>query len=96
MSSLKPFGSRQTAVVRRLDLGEGIQLQVLLKNLSSESHIILAVNLKGYTVLHWGVSRTSAGEWLVSGEGNKIEICKWLLDEIAQREKDAERSLMHR
>ncbi|RZS10594.1 hypothetical protein BHM03_00041834 [Ensete ventricosum] len=150
MSSLKPVGSRQTAVVRRLDLGEGIQLQVLrfkssqgnfrinipkfearascamiprdiieqkayliwerkgrptnppqdkevlLKNVSSESHIILAVNLKGYTVLHWGVSRTSAGEWLVSGEGNKIEICKWLLDEIAQREKDAERSLMHR
>ncbi|RWV90031.1 hypothetical protein GW17_00047794 [Ensete ventricosum] len=119
MSSLKPVGSRQTAVVRRLDLGEGIQLQVLrfkssqgnfrinipkfearascamiprdiieqkayliwerkgrptnppqdtevlLKNVSSESHIILAVNLKGYTVLHWGVSRTSAGEWLV-------------------------------
>lgn len=40
--------------------------QVLLKSVRGECHIVLAVNLKGATVLHWGVSNMSAGEWLVS------------------------------
>ncbi|XP_065024419.1 alpha-glucan water dikinase 2-like isoform X6 [Musa acuminata AAA Group] len=168
----KTLGADNVKMRQIYNIGNN-ELVVLLKNVSSESHIILAVNLKGDTILHWGVSRTSAGEWLVpppeilperskmlngacqtvfkeisdgqkqfqyvdinlrgrhllgvqfvlwsggswlknngsnfyiglksleqagekQGEGNKIEICKWLLDEIAQREKDAERSLMHR
>ncbi|XP_064981720.1 alpha-glucan water dikinase 2 isoform X6 [Musa acuminata AAA Group] len=168
----KTLGTDNVKMRQIYNIGNN-ELVVLLKNVSSESHIILAVNLKGDTILHWGVSRTSAGEWLVpppeilperskmlngacqtifkeisdgqkqfqyvdinlrgrhllgvqfvlwsggswlknngsnfyiglksleqagekQGEGNKIEICKWLLDEIAQREKDAERSLMHR
>ncbi|WOL20108.1 alpha-glucan water dikinase 2 isoform X2 [Canna indica] len=148
------------------------ELVVMLKVISGEPHIIIAVNLKGYTVLHWGVSRTSVEEWVVpppeilperskmldkacqsvfkeilcgqkqfqyvdinlkgrlllgmqfvlwsggswiknngsnfyiglksvelageKGKDNQTEICKWLLDEIAEIEKDAERSLMHR
>lgn len=148
------------------------ELIVLLKNVRGDCHIILAVNLKGNTVLHWGVSKVSAGEWLVpppeilpersklldgacqtyfreissghasfqyvdinlkgrnlvgiqfvlwsgglwlkdngsnfrislksvkltpgKGEEDGTKICKWLLDEISEREKDAERSLMHR
>lgn len=140
--------------------------------LRSDYHLLVAVNMKGATVLHWGVSKFSLGEWsvppsdmlpkrsklvdgacqtyfndVVAGENFfqlididmqrrdfvgiqfiiwsgaswikdngsnfrvnlkdfntkrgevdvvKKGIVKWLLDEIAQRESDAERSLMHR
>ncbi|KAL5705472.1 alpha-glucan, water dikinase [Ranunculus cassubicifolius] len=140
--------------------------------LRGDYHILVAVNMKGATVLHWGVSRVSFAEWLVppsemfpkrsklvdgacqtyfndmtagervfqfvdidlqrrdfvgihfiiwsggswiknnganfsvnlkeidskcgQGDGIRKGIVKWLLDEISQREKDAERSLMHR
>ncbi|XP_072989475.1 alpha-glucan water dikinase 2 isoform X1 [Typha latifolia] len=145
------------------------ELVVLLKNVSGEYNIIVAVDLKGTTVLHWGVSRMSALEWLappseilpessrllegacqtyfkesqqgpfqyvdinlkgrnfmgvqfvlwsggswlknngsnffINLEGvellclkgeNGTKCCTWVLHEIAKREKDAERSLMHR
>ncbi|KAL6012657.1 hypothetical protein ACLOJK_003146 [Asimina triloba] len=121
---------------------------VLLKVVGGNYHVLVATNLKGATVLHWGVSKQSASEWLVSqappleilpersklldgacqtyfqetssgdavfqlqtadgfalkqssskdgkGAGDAKGTAKWLLDEIGQREKDAERSLMHR
>lgn len=31
-----------------------------------EHHISVATNMRGATVLHWGVSKLSPGEWLVS------------------------------
>lgn len=40
--------------------------QVLLKIVGGDYHIIIAGNTKGSTVLHWGVSKSSLGEWLVS------------------------------
>ncbi|KAK9163424.1 hypothetical protein Syun_004326 [Stephania yunnanensis] len=133
-----------------------------------DRHLLIAVNMKGDTVLHWGVSQVSLGEWLVpspdilpersklvdgacqtyfksmtigqsffqyvdinlqrkdfmgiqfilwtagiwmknkgsnfvvglkpikTGCGKSEGTAKWLLDEIARRETDAERSLMHR
>ncbi|XP_010254601.1 PREDICTED: alpha-glucan water dikinase 2 isoform X2 [Nelumbo nucifera] len=141
---------------------------VLLRILRGDYHILVAVNMKGAIVLHWGVSKSSYGEWLApppdilpersklldgacqtyfkdvitregsfqlvdinlkqkdflgisfvlwsggswiknnganffvglkpmnKGEGDSKGIVKWLLDEISQREKDAQRSLMHR
>lgn len=103
------------------------EVVVLSKMVRGEHHILVATNMRGATVLHWGVSKLSPGEWLVpppeilpkksnvvpgacqtnftemsigngsfqvagAGEG----IVKWLLDEISRREKEAERSLMHR
>ncbi|XP_038973622.1 alpha-glucan water dikinase 2 [Phoenix dactylifera] len=168
----KTMGGGDNANLRQsYNIGSN-ELVVLLKSGRGECHIILAVNLKGATVLHWGVSKMSAGEWLVppseilpersklldgacqtyfreissghesfqfvdinlkrsnlmgvqfvlwsggfwlknngsnfyislksvkltpgKGEGDGTKICKWLLDEISEREKDAERSLMHR
>ncbi|KAG1358766.1 putative Alpha-glucan water dikinase 2 [Cocos nucifera] len=135
----KTMGGGDNANLRQsYNLGSN-ELVVLLKSVRGECHIILAVNLKGATVLHWGVSKMSAGEWLFvdinlkgrnlmgvqfvlwsggfwlknndsnfyislksvkptsgKGEGYGTKICKWLLDEISEREKDAERSLMHR
>ncbi|MBA0566033.1 hypothetical protein Golob_010883, partial [Gossypium lobatum] len=140
------------------------EIVVLSKVLSGDYHIFVALNVRGTAILHWGVSKSSAGEWLappsdmlpekskmvvgacqtyftektvggrpfqkrnfvgiqfviwcggswiknnggnffvalqrvlpirkVSGYSNGI--VKWLLDEISQREKEAERSLMHR
>ncbi|KAK3231095.1 hypothetical protein Dsin_002976 [Dipteronia sinensis] len=147
------------------------EIVVLTKLISSNYHILVAVNMKGATVLHWGVSELLSGEWLappsdmlpenskmVAGacqtyftdvsngkgsfqvvdinlqkrsfmgiqfliwwggswiknnganfivvlntmnpngkvNGDETGIVKWLLDEIFRREKDAERSLMHR
>ncbi|KAK0576162.1 hypothetical protein LWI29_013035 [Acer saccharum] len=147
------------------------EIVVLSKIVSSNYHILVAVNMKGATVLHWGVSKLLSGEWLAppsdmlpksskmvtgacqtyftdvsNGKGSfqvvdinlqkrsfmgiqfliwwggswiknnganfiivlntmnpngKVNvdgtgIVKWLLDEIFRREKDAERSLMHR
>lgn len=103
------------------------EVVVLSKMVRGEHHILVATNMRGATVLHWGVSKLTPGEWLVpppeilpkksnvvpgacqtnftemsigngsfqvagAGEG----IVKWLLDEISRREKEAERSLMHR
>lgn len=31
-----------------------------------EYHIFVATNMRGAIVLHWGVSKLSPGEWLVS------------------------------
>ncbi|GLT60579.1 hypothetical protein SLA2020_333400 [Shorea laevis] len=147
------------------------EVVVLSKFVSGDYHVLVTVNMKGSTVLHWGVSKSSPGEWLappsdmlpekskmvvgacqtyftdvLGGEGsfqvvdinlqqrnfigiqfviwsngtwikhnganfyiglkpmnpsgkvdgNEKGILKWLLDEIAQREKEAERSFMHR
>ncbi|XP_039049997.1 alpha-glucan water dikinase 2 [Hibiscus syriacus] len=147
------------------------EIVVLSKVVTGDYHILVALNVKGTAILHWGVSKSSAGEWLapasdmlpekskmvvgacqtyftdmsvrggsfqlvdinlqkrnfvgiqfviwsggswiknnganfyvpeqpvlpsgkVDGHGKRI--VKWLLDEISQREKEAERSLMHR
>ncbi|KAK8580431.1 hypothetical protein V6N13_143528 [Hibiscus sabdariffa] len=147
------------------------EIVVLTKVVTGDYHILVALNVKGTAILHWGVSKSSAGEWLappsdmlpekskmvvgacqtyftdmsvrggsfqlvdinlqkrnfvgipfviwsggswtnnnganfyvavqpvlpsgkVDGHGKRI--VKWLLDEISQREKEAERSLMHR
>ncbi|KAJ0085761.1 hypothetical protein Patl1_08693 [Pistacia atlantica] len=132
------------------------EIVVLSKIVCSDYHILVAVNMKGVTVLHWGLSKLSREEWLappsdilpekskmvagacqtyftdistgkgsfqfviwsggswiknkganffavlhqmdpngkVDGKGKGIVI--WLLDEISKREKEAERSLMHR
>ncbi|CAI0464039.1 unnamed protein product [Linum tenue] len=59
-------------------------------------------NIRGSIVLHWGLSKFVFGGVVVSvnslelvgGEGKGS--MKWLLDEVAQHEKEAERSLMHR
>lgn len=147
------------------------EIVVLSVSISGDYHVFVAVNMKGSTVLHWGVSESSPGEWLAppsdilpekskmvagacqtyfvdksygevsfqvvdinlrhrnfigiqfviwsngswvkhnganffvglktmnpSGKvgGNEKGILKWLLDEIARREKEAERSFMHR
>ncbi|CAN6584231.1 unnamed protein product [Malus baccata var. baccata] len=148
---------------------------VLSKMDRGDFHILVATNMRGDTVLHWGVSKCSPGDWLApppeilpkksnlvpgacqtyfteistgkgsfqivdinlqqsnlvgiqfviwsagsswiknnganffvgvsrvtpvtstaKARGNGDAICKWLLDEISQREKEAERSLMHR
>ncbi|KAF9608229.1 hypothetical protein IFM89_008184 [Coptis chinensis] len=136
--------------------------------LRGDYHVLVATNMQGTTVLHWGLSKFS-GEWLApppemvpkrsklvdgacqtyfndmtvgehffqwadidlqrrnftaiqfilwdggswiknnglnfcavlneiqtEGEGVGTRIIKWLLDEISQKEKEAERSLMHR
>lgn len=39
--------------------------QVLSKVLSGDYHIFVALNVRGTAILHWGVSKSSAGEWLV-------------------------------
>ncbi|XP_065880881.1 alpha-glucan water dikinase 2 isoform X2 [Euphorbia lathyris] len=146
------------------------EIVVLTKITKNDHHILVAINTKGSTVLHWGMSKSSPGEWsappsdilpersqllvgacqtcfvevstgqgsfqyvdinlqqrnflgmqfviyaggswikvngenffvlLKSNASGKVdeddkEIVKWLLDEIYQREKEAERSLMHR
>ncbi|XP_077218318.1 phosphoglucan, water dikinase isoform X2 [Tasmannia lanceolata] len=148
------------------------EIVVLLKMVKDDHHILVATDMKGATMLHWGVSKLSAGEWLVppseilpersklvdgacqtyfkdipteegflqvvdinlqrrdfagvpfiiwsggswiknngsnfyislksmsskygKGAGDGKGTVKWLLDEISEREKDAERSLMHR
>ncbi|TXG52640.1 hypothetical protein EZV62_021809 [Acer yangbiense] len=40
------------------------EIVVLSKIVSSNYHILVAVNMKGATVLHWGVSKLLSGEWL--------------------------------
>ncbi|KAH9794985.1 alpha-glucan water dikinase 2 [Citrus sinensis] len=110
------------------------EIVVLSKIISSDYHILVAVNMKGAAILHWGISKCSPGEWLSSflvhqlqspppdmlPEKSKMvagacqtyftdiatargsfqvdgdDKVKWLLDEISCREKEAERSLMHR
>ncbi|KAJ4963695.1 hypothetical protein NE237_023634 [Protea cynaroides] len=148
------------------------EIVVLLRTTMGDHRMLVAVNMKGTTVLHWGVSRSSSGEWLTppsdilperskllngacqtyfkdmpTGEGffQFVDInlqqrdflgvqfvilsggswiknngsnfivplkptnytfgegssdgkgtVKWLLDEISEKEKHAERSLMHR
>ncbi|XWS25405.1 hypothetical protein CRYUN_Cryun27aG0065400 [Craigia yunnanensis] len=140
------------------------EIVVLSKVVTGDYHILVALNVKGTAVLHWGVSKSSGGEWLAppsdmlpekskmvvgacqtfftdisstevsfqqrkfvgiqfviwssgtwiknnganffvalqpmlpSGkvDGYGKGIVKWLLEEISQREKEAERSLMHR
>ncbi|XP_043712180.1 alpha-glucan water dikinase 2 isoform X2 [Telopea speciosissima] len=148
------------------------EIVVLLRTTMADHRMLVAVNMKGTTVLHWGMSKSSSGEWLTppsdilperskllngacqtyfkdmpTGEGffQFVDInlqqrdflgvqfviwsggswiknngsnffvslkptdhkfgkgdmdgkgtVKWLLDEISEREKHAERSLMHR
>nr|VDC75014.1 unnamed protein product [Brassica rapa] len=148
------------------------EIAVLQKNVNGDCRLYVATNMAGPTVLHWGVAKSSAGEWLtpppdvlpekskivhgacqtyftdmssrehsyqlivinfkrsgfvgiqfviwsgshwvnnnganfavnlisLNSTGGKLGvdgkyILKWLLDEIAEREKEAERSLMHR
>ncbi|KAH9794983.1 alpha-glucan water dikinase 2 [Citrus sinensis] len=101
------------------------EIVVLSKIISSDYHILVAVNMKGAAILHWGISKCSPGEWLspppdMLPEKSKMvagacqtyftdiatargsfqvdgdDKVKWLLDEISCREKEAERSLMHR
>lgn len=43
-----------------------MHVQVFSKLISGEYHIFVAANTKGVTILHWGVSKLSPGEWLVS------------------------------
>ncbi|XP_021284061.1 alpha-glucan water dikinase 2 isoform X3 [Herrania umbratica] len=148
------------------------EIVVLSKVVTGDYHILVASNVKSTAVLHWGVSKSSAGEWLTppsdmlpeksktvvgacqtyfidisttegsfklvdinlqqrkfvgiqfviwsggswiknnganffvalqpmqppngKADGYRKGIVKWLLDEISVREKEAERSLMHR
>ncbi|CAN8325774.1 unnamed protein product [Cochlearia groenlandica] len=148
------------------------EIAVLQKNVKGDCHLWVATNMAVPTVLHWGIAKSSAGEWLtpppdVVPEKSKIVhgscqthftemssrehsyqfvhinfkrsslvgiqfviwsggywinnnganfsvnlklsdrtsgkldlggkyVLKWLLDEISEREKEAERSLMHR
>lgn len=147
------------------------EIAVLLKVVRGDYHILVAANMNGSAVLHWGISKSSPGEWLppppemlpeksklVTGAcqtyfteistgkgffqvvdvnlqkrnfvgiqfviwaggswiknngtnffvdlkpmkpsgkvgGDGVGTVKWLLDEISRREKEAERSLMHR
>ncbi|KAH9746641.1 alpha-glucan water dikinase 2 [Citrus sinensis] len=121
-------------VISRQSYHMGHEIVVLSKIISSDYHILVAVNMKGAAILHWGVSKCSPGEWLSSflvhqlqspppdmlPEKSKMvagacqtyftdiatargsfqvdgdDKVKWLLDEISCREKEAERSLMHR
>ncbi|ESR61611.1 hypothetical protein CICLE_v10017434mg [Citrus x clementina] len=156
-------------VISRQSYHMGHEIVVLSKIISSDYHILVAVNMKGAAILHWGVSKCSPGEWLspppdmlpekskmvagacqtyfteiatARGSFQMVDInlqkrkfvgiqfviwsggswiknngenffvgllpmdpkdkvdgddkVKWLLDEISCREKEAERSLMHR
>lgn len=167
----KSIGGADVILRQTFHVGNN-EIVALLKVIRDEYHVLVAVNMKGDTMLHWGVSKLSAAEWLappseilpersklingacqtyfkdaLTGEGsfqfvdinlqrrefvgipfiiwsrgswiknngsnfyiNATSMCskygkggrdgrgtiKWLLDEIAEREKDAERSLMHR
>ncbi|XP_058221944.1 alpha-glucan water dikinase 2 isoform X3 [Rhododendron vialii] len=158
----KSIGGDDVILQQTYNVGS-YEMVVLLKIVGGDYHIIVAGNTKGATVLHWGVSKSSLGEWLAppmdimpensklldaacqtyfmdisNGKGffqqrrflgiqfiiwsggswiknnganfcvglnsitsGKVEgggggIVKWLLDEISHREKEAERSLMHR
>ncbi|KAG5541915.1 hypothetical protein RHGRI_021667 [Rhododendron griersonianum] len=166
----KSIGGDDVILQQTYNVGS-YEIVVLLKIVGGDYHIIIAGNTKGSTVLHWGVSKSSLGEWLIqllilmqappmdimpensklldaacqtyfmdisNGKGffqqrrflgiqfiiwsggswiknnganfcvglnsitsGKVEgggggIVKWLLDEISHREKEAERSLMHR
>ncbi|KAF6166769.1 hypothetical protein GIB67_005645 [Kingdonia uniflora] len=164
-------GGDHVLVQKKFNTGNQ-EIVAILKTVRGEYHVLVAVSMKGAAVLHWGVSKVSAGEWLVpppeiiperskmvdgacqtyfkeviageqlfqlvdinlhrrefvgiqfiiwsgeswiknngsnfsfdlkpvipklgKGDGGGKGIIKWLLDEISQREKDAERSLMHR
>ncbi|KAI8548466.1 hypothetical protein RHMOL_Rhmol07G0275800 [Rhododendron molle] len=173
----KSIGGDDVILQQTYNVGS-YEIVVLLKIVGGDYHITVAGNTKGATVLHWGVSKSSLGEWLIqllilmqappmdimpenskpldaacqtyfmdisNGKGffqfvdinlqqrrflgiqfiiwsggswiknnganfcvglnsitsGKVEgggggIVKWLLDEISHREKEAERSLMHR
>ncbi|KAH9794989.1 alpha-glucan water dikinase 2 [Citrus sinensis] len=39
------------------------EIVVLSKIISSDYHILVAVNMKGAAILHWGISKCSPGEW---------------------------------
>eukprot|EP00249_Psilotum_nudum_P023740 c28967_g1_i1 orf=621-4901(-) len=166
-------GADNGSVLQKLSfkLG-GNDLMVLVTNSGGNLHVVLASNMSEQLILHWAVSKSSAGEWQIppdnilpagssvlqgscetpfkegfAGQSSlqSLEICisdsgflgipfvlrsgeqwlnnsgsnfyiplrqtnvkivkdlgdgegtaKWLLDEIANRESDAERSLMHR
>ncbi|CAN1825825.1 Alpha-glucan water dikinase 2 [Linum perenne] len=103
------------------------EVAVLQTLTQGDLHVLVAMNIKGSIVLHWGISKLCSGEWLApppgilpeksklvpgacqtyftevatakgffQAGGDKKGIINWLLDEIAHREKEAERSLMHR
>ncbi|OVA15252.1 Pyruvate phosphate dikinase [Macleaya cordata] len=167
----KSIGGDNVILRQKFHVGNH-EIVILLRTVRGDYHLLVASNMKGAMVLHWGVSKLSSAEWLVppqemlpersklvsgacqtyfkemsSGEGwfqfvdinlrqrdfmgiqfilwsggswiknngsnffvdlkptnqkcrqdegNRKQSAKWLLDEICQREKDAERSLMHR
>ncbi|XXG55807.1 hypothetical protein AAC387_Pa03g3394 [Persea americana] len=167
----KTMGGNDVTFRQAFHVGNN-EIVILLKTVRGEYHVLVAINMKGATVLHWGVSKLSAGEWLApppamlpersklldgacqtyfkdastekgsfqfvdinlqqkefmgipfvlwsggtwiknngsnfyislksmgsiyeKGAGDGKVTIKWLLDEMAEREKDAERSLMHR
>ncbi|KAH9746633.1 alpha-glucan water dikinase 2 [Citrus sinensis] len=51
-------------VISRQSYHMGHEIVVLSKIISSDYHILVAVNMKGAAILHWGVSKCSPGEWL--------------------------------
>ncbi|KAF8404738.1 hypothetical protein HHK36_009627 [Tetracentron sinense] len=167
----KSMGGDNVILRQNFHVGDH-EIAVLLKIVRGDYQILVAVNMKGATVLHWGLLKLTSGEWLApppemlpersklldracqtyfkdmqtgegffqfvhinlqqsdfvgisfvlwsggswiknngsnfsiglkpmnpkcrKGEGDGKGIVKWLLDEISQREKEAERSLMHR
>ncbi|XP_042499826.1 alpha-glucan water dikinase 2-like [Macadamia integrifolia] len=40
------------------------EIVVLLRATMADRHMLVAVNMKGTAVLHWGLPRSSSGEWL--------------------------------
>ncbi|KAH9746645.1 alpha-glucan water dikinase 2 [Citrus sinensis] len=50
-------------VISRQSYHMGHEIVVLSKIISSDYHILVAVNMKGAAILHWGVSKCSPGEW---------------------------------
>ncbi|CAI0405840.1 unnamed protein product [Linum tenue] len=171
----KRYGGGDDVVSRQSYYAGNCEIVVLLRVIRGEVHVLVAMNIKGSIVLHWGLSKLSSVEWLynvktsckapppdllpeksklvpgacqtyftevatsngffqvvdinlrqqkfegiqfviwtggswiknnganfsvnlkaINGGGEVKGSMNWLLDEIAQREKEAERSLMHR
>ncbi|CAA7037335.1 unnamed protein product [Microthlaspi erraticum] len=170
---LKRYVGQENVVSQKSFHIRNYEILVLQKNVKGDCRLLVATNMAGPTFLHWGVAKSSAGEWLtppldVLPEKSKLVhgacqthftdmssrehsyqivdinfkrsgfigiqfviwsggywinnnganfavnlkssdstisvksdvdgkyILKWLLDEISEREKEAERSLMHR
>ncbi|CAN0838714.1 Alpha-glucan water dikinase 2 [Linum grandiflorum] len=163
----KSYGADNVVSRQSYSLGNCQVVVLVTLTQGGDLHVLVAMNLKGSIVLHWGVSKLCSGEWLappaailpeksklvpgacqtyfteiatangffqvvdinmhqhkfegiqfviwtggswiknngvnfsvnliaINVGGDKKGIINWLLDEIAHREKEAERSLMHR